>query len=245
MTPVSYPAGLVPTIGLPLLMEFRCYPDDGAFGLNGFTIALACNSSAKPNFRAFSTGGIDTSGTPQQVDPDNDPIARGGYNPVSNPPGAKTPPTDCSFYFGQAEFVVRVSRVVSKWMDVGSGQRGIFAAPIVEPTPLEQPSGTQVVMAFRGATSVTSSGGGGWTNRDQENADNYDAYGNTQDLNGGPTGCGCNITPTFLNGDATWKTDISEINTARFFQFRVTFVSNTETLLTPELSALGFAYTLN
>ena len=245
MTPVSYPAGLVPTIGLPLLMEFRCYPDDGAFGLNGFTIALAVNGSAKPHFRAFSTGGIDTSGVPHQVNPDNDPVAQGGYDPTSNPPGAKTPGADTSFYLGQADFVVRVSRVVSKWMDVGSGQRAYFAAPIVEPAPLEQPTGTQMVLAYRGATTVTSSGGGGWTNRDQENADNYDAYGNANALGGAGTGCSCTISPTFLNGDATWKSDISEINTARFFQFRVTFVSNTETLLTPELSALGFAYVLD
>ncbi len=130
-------------------------------------------------------------------------------------------------------------------MDVGSGRRATFSAPTVEPAPQEQPSGTQVVLAFRGATTVTSSGGGGWTNRDQENAENYDAYGDHKTLNGGPTGCGCTISPTFLNGDATWKSDISEINTARFFQFRVTFVSNTETLLTPELSALGFAYMLD
>ena len=240
-TPTSYPAGDVPTIGLPMLMEFRCYPDDFAGGLNGLAVALAISSSSRPNFRAFSTGGIDQGGTTHKIDPDSEPVATGGYDPS----GAKTPGTDNTFYIGQVDFVVRVSRVVSKWLDVGAGYGAIFVSPVVEPTLPEQPSGTQVVLAFRGATTVTSSGGGGWSNRDQENADNYDAYGNTQDLNGGPTGCGCTITPTFLNADATWKSDMSEIDTARFFQFRATFVSNTETLLTPEISALGFAYFLN
>src|SRR5690606_22102948 len=40
-----YAAGEVPTIGLPLLMEYRCYPDAGALGLNAFDISLAINSS--------------------------------------------------------------------------------------------------------------------------------------------------------------------------------------------------------
>jgi hypothetical protein len=37
---------------------------------------------------------------------------------------------------------------------------------------------------------------------------------------------------------------MSQIQGARFFQTRVTFVSNAETLLTPTLSALGFAFRL-
>ena len=43
-----YTANNVPTIGLPLLMEFRTTADTGAFGLNGFKINIALNSSARP-----------------------------------------------------------------------------------------------------------------------------------------------------------------------------------------------------
>ena len=35
-------SGQVPTIGLPLMMEFRCYPDSGALGLTGETVSLDC-----------------------------------------------------------------------------------------------------------------------------------------------------------------------------------------------------------
>ena len=37
----------VPSIGLPLLMEFRTYPDSMAFGLNGFKVNLAINTSSR------------------------------------------------------------------------------------------------------------------------------------------------------------------------------------------------------
>ena len=41
-----YPTGEVQTCGLPLLMEFRCYPSDTGLGLNPLAVALAINSSA-------------------------------------------------------------------------------------------------------------------------------------------------------------------------------------------------------
>ncbi|HED65995.1 MAG TPA: hypothetical protein ENJ09_10625, partial [Planctomycetes bacterium] len=50
----------VPLPGLPLLMEFRCFPSDSAIGLNPLDISLAINSSVLPNFRTYSTGGLDT-----------------------------------------------------------------------------------------------------------------------------------------------------------------------------------------
>jgi len=40
------------------------------------------------------------------------------------------------------------------------------------------------------------------------------------------------------------RPNLDEIDGARFFQTRITFVSNAETLLTPTLSALGFAFRL-
>ena len=54
---------------------------------------------------------------------------------------------------------------------------------------------------------------------------------------------GLNSDITFLNpGDETWANVIDDIDTARFFQIRVTFLGNTTTLLNAELSAIGIAY---
>jgi len=44
------------------------------------------------------------------------------------------------------------------------------------------------------------------------------------------------------NGVGLEKWLDATITSAGFFQVRVTFVSNAETLLTPQLSALGFAF---
>jgi hypothetical protein len=63
-----YPVNQVPSIGLPLLMEFRCYPNDASLGLNGFKVAFAVNNSIAPYFRAFSTGGVLLSGQIVQID---------------------------------------------------------------------------------------------------------------------------------------------------------------------------------
>ena len=80
--------------------------------------SLAANSSSKPYFRAFSTGGIDTSGNTVLVQPDNEDSANGGFNPFSLPnPGAPTPGRDDAFYFGAVDFVTRVSRSHSVWYE--------------------------------------------------------------------------------------------------------------------------------
>jgi hypothetical protein len=54
-------------------------------------------------------------------------------------------------------------------------------------------------------------------------------------------------TPSFYNNpanttDKSWKNAISSINTAKFFQARVSFIANPQTSLVPELSALGFSF---
>ncbi len=225
-----YPPGQVPTIGLPLLMEFRCYPDDTALGLNAFDISLAVNSSARPNFRAFSTGGYDTNNNPVIKDPDLEDEADGGFNPGSNPPGATTPGVDNSFYIGQMDLVTRVSRVHTIWFDT-TFPSPTYAVPVVEPAPADQPAGTQVILAFRGATQMSITGSG--DDSILTNARQLDVYGDPL------AGAG---TPTYLNADATWRDTIQAINGARYFQTRITFISNTVTNLTPEMSTLAFAY---
>jgi hypothetical protein len=213
-------------------MEYRCYPDDAAHGLNGLDFNIAINSSSLPAFRVFSAGGSNSSGSPIRKDPDNEQVATGGFNPNSNPPGQTTPAFDDVVYLGQMDLIVRVSRVRSIFFDCGSDTTATgvtFSDPIFEPTADEQPIGTQVVLAYRGATSAD----GTWL----LDAGSTDAYG---DLRNPPaTGSG---SATWLNNDGGWKSTISAINGARFFQLRLSFFSNAETLLTPTLSALGFAF---
>ncbi len=226
-----YPTGSVATVALPLLMEFRCYPDDAAHGLNGLDFNIAINSSALPAFRVFSAGGTNPSGSPIHKDPDSEQVATGGFNPNSNPPGQATPGFDDVVYMGQMDLIVRVSRARSIYFDAAQGSPGgvTFTDPIVEPTPALQPLGTQVVLAYRGASQVNS-------NDAKLDASTMDAYG---ELRAPGTGTG---TVSFLNSDSTWKNSLSAINGANFFQVRLSFISNAETLLTPTLSALGFAY---
>lgn len=230
-----YPEGQVPTLGLPLLMEFRCYPDDQAFGLNGFKVNLALNTSARPAFRAFSTGGVLANGTIVRVDPDNQPNANGGISPAGTP----TPGNDDVFYLGQTDFVVRVNRVHTIWLDTLQFTAQ-YQTPVVEPPAALQPAGTQVVVALRGATNVTNGAPptGGVIPR--QNANAYDPYGDPKAAILVPS----NFTATFPIGpggvpDNTWKTNLAPLNNLRFVQARVTMISNPDTLLFPEITALG------
>jgi hypothetical protein len=244
VTPLKlYTANKVPTIGLPLLMEFRCYPDDTAFGLNGFKVNIALNSSARPAFRAFSTGGVLASGALKKIDPDNEPNAQGGITAAGLPTGFGTE-IDPVVYLGQVDFVVRVNRVHTIWIDtlVFTGQ---YQQPIVDPPNSLQPAGTQVIVALRGATNVTNGTAptGGVVPR--LNSASYDPYGDPRANVVVPN----NFTVTFPVGaggvpDNTWKTNMSLLNIytqQRFIQARITMLSNPDTLLFPEISGMGFS----
>ena len=215
-----YPKGFVPTVGLPLLMEFRCFPDDDALGLNSFDINIAINSSSLPNFRAFSTGGTNSSGVPVIKNPDSESVATGGFNPTSNPPGQPTIPVDCTFYIGQMDLIIRVSRAHSIWFNTESASP-VFSEPVVEPRQVDQPGQARIELAFRGATSVSGSV--------DVDAGLLDVYGE-----GGVV--------AFVNNDKSWKSDLTALQGARYFQTRISFISDAETMLTPILSALGFAF---
>lgn len=226
-----YAQNNVPSVGLPILMEFRCYPDDDALGLNAFDISVVTASSSRPNFRAFSTGGVNTANQIIKKNPDTQTTATGGFNPTSTPsPGATTIPADNSFYLGQMNLVTRISRAHSIWFDSTTATVQ-YSAPVIEPRASDQPEGTSVVLDYRGASTLTNT-------VLLTDSIGLDAYGNrvTTGTTGG-TG-----DPTFFNGDATWKSSLTTLNGARFFQVRITFISNAETNLSPELSALGFTY---
>tara|TARA_R110002096_G_scaffold151998_3_gene314834 strand:+ start:2365 stop:5691 length:3327 start_codon:yes stop_codon:yes gene_type:complete len=156
-----FPPGQVQSVGLPLLMEFRCYPDDGASGINAFRVSLATLNSSRPYFRAFATGGTNTVGGTVVVDPDTQVSAAGGFNPLSLPaPGQSTYGRDNTVYTGALDLVVRVSRAVSVWFPVTDPTTGelfdspSFASPILEPRPESQPAGTELTLDFRGAASI-------------------------------------------------------------------------------------------
>jgi hypothetical protein len=235
-----YPSSKVPTIGLPLLMEFRTYVDtlNPANGSNGFRVAIAINTSANPYFRAFSTGGVNpVNGQIINVDPDAATNASGGINPIS---GAPTAPRDNVFYYGQAEFVVRVSRLHTVWFDTLATSS--FVPPVVEAGTTGLPPGTQIQVAFRGASSIATGGASPW-----HDAANLDAYGDgytpyqltllvkPQNLY---------FVPAFFPAasDKSWKSNISSLSGARFIQARVTFISNAETNASASLSSLGIAF---
>lgn len=222
---VPYGPGLVRSVGMPLLSEFRCFPSDGIIGLNAFDVGIANGAASTPNFRAFSTGGTDAGGNPVPRNPDLQTTALGGFNPQSMPPGAATLGIDNSFYFGELSFVTRVSRAHTLWFDALTAgpffTQPSYAASVIEPRPEDLPLGTQVVIEWRGASVIGNADG-------LVDATTLDAYGD-------------GALPTFVNG-ADWKASPAEIQNARYFQVRVTFISNTETGLTPELSSLGLAF---
>jgi hypothetical protein len=220
--------GQVPTAGLPLLLEFRCYPSETGIGLNPLAIVLASNVSAAPNFRAFSTGGFNTQGQRVTKDPDLENFPSGGFNPNSRPPGKPTArAADNSLYLGQLDYVVRVSRVHTIWIDTNT-TRARFADVVLEPPDGARPSGTRILADFRGAERFDGSEGRPFS------AFGLDAYGNP---NLGST--------VFHRGDPTWKRDARELDGARFVQLRLTFLNNVSSGLVAELSAVGVAYSVD
>lgn len=212
-----YAAGQVPTIGLPLLMEFKTFPDDAAIGLNGIQVALALSRSGVPYFRAFSAGGVDTGGQVVLVDPDADPAAQGGFSPGGQP----TPGRDNAVLLGQVDFVVRVNVAHTVWIDSGSATTS-WAPPALGATDLLQAPGASASLAFRGADAVPIAA----TN----DASQLDPYGDVPFV-------------VFHGGDATWSADPTALDGARYLQARITLVSDPVTGDAALIDSLGVAWT--
>lgn len=249
-----YRPGQVQTIGLPLLMEFRTFPDANALGVNALRTALAVNSSSRPYFRAFSAGGVDQSGTTVVVDPDAETEANGGFNPGSIPPGQATFGRDNSVYLGAVDFVVRRSVVHSLWIDAGDQ-----AAARAFEEPLVAVAGgspdTRVEVSLRGASSIVLVTGGGTqfeNDSDMNGVVDYVEDANFIDLYGdyyNDTGvlnhdtAAANSGLTFVSGDDAWKPGANEIAGARYVQLRYVLESDPVTGEVPELTATGVAWT--
>lgn len=216
---------LVPTIGMPLLMEFRCYPDNTALGLNIFDVSNVTLNGA-PRTRAFSQGGVAPGGVIVVKDPDLQNLATGGFNPASAPPGLATVGTDNVFYIGQLNLVTRVSRAHTIWFDTPNVTGPRYVTPIMDPAPERQPTGTSIVLAFRGASQITAG------NNSLVTANSLDMYGDIA------TG----VTFHTSSAGGVWRNLMSDINGAELFQTRISFISNAQTGLSPTVSALGFAY---
>ena len=231
-----YAQGFVPTIALPLMMDFRVYPSSQVLGANllsGF-FAIATNppgGEVAPFWTAYTAGGVSAStGVPIVIDPDAQAVAGGA---LATAGAAGSLPRNQVIYFGQGDFVVRVNRAHSRWFECAPSAPGApfsFAEPVIEPSIDALPPGTQLLVQYRGATGMNSAGTRPW-----EDAGNIDPYGN-------PRPGGTAFTVTFTGGSSTWKDTMAEINGSQFFQARVTMISNPVSGATPELSSLGFAF---
>ena len=233
----AYGLGFVPTIGLPLLMDFRVYPSSQILGANQLTglFAIATNppspTEIAPFWTALTAGGVLAStGIPSVVDPDAEASARGL---LTGGGAVGTLPRNQFIFFGQGDFVVRVNRAHTRWFECAPTAPGLpfdFAEPVVEPSIDRLPPGTQLLVQYRGATAMNSTGTRPW-----EDAGQLDPYGN-------PRPGGTAFTVTFTGGSNTWKDTMAAINGSQFFQARITMVSNPVSGATPELSSLGFAF---
>jgi hypothetical protein len=245
--------------GLSLLMDFSCFPDEGAVGQNALAVALASASAPQPYFRAFTTGGVKKNGKIKLVNPDKETRANGGFNPLSSPPGAPTPGNDPVVYMGAADFVVRTSRSHSVWFPatdpIGGGTFAapLYSSPITEPRAEDQTAGTSVVLSFRGVTDFdppTDACTGLPVMGPMEDATTMDLYGDHYNDACLPNPTGQpnhstkfeNLGLTFLNADDDWKATIQEVDSAPYYQVRLTFLSDILSGLGPELSAVAVSW---
>jgi hypothetical protein len=235
-----YPLAEVPTVGLPLLMDFRGYANAAVHatnlvgGYHPLHNPLLPPQEIPPFFTAITYGGIDPNNPtiPVIVDPDQVLTAVGGV-PVST---VGLLPRNQHVMFGQGDFVIKVNRVHTRWFECAPGVAGqpfAFASPVIEPKISDLPPGTQVRLHFRGATGITT---GGAAPKPWERAENLDFYGDSSPV------ATDTFTVVYTNQDPTWKEDMTQINGSQFFQCRITMISNIESGATPNLSSLGFSF---
>lgn len=238
------------SVGLPLLMEFSCFPSN-TVSLNTFDVSQAVQNFNTPFFRAFSTGGFDANGNSIKKDPDNQPSPTGGFNGVAGgiiPIGAATDPRDNTVYLGQLDLVIRISRAYTVMVDAGLDPDGAFIAlpdyaeVVLEPAPSAQPDGTSIQLAYRGHASASG------------DVDPRFLDGGLLSIYGDisyaplilPPACEApdpeNAPTIFDPSVPVWSENLDDIDNLRWSQVRMTFVGNTITGLTPSLSGFGMAY---
>lgn len=227
----------VPSVGLALLLRFRCYPFADRLGLNQFTTTQMQPSSALPAFRMFSAGGQDGSAEWFRVQPDNP--AAGGTAPSGGflPGGGRTATQfDTLMYWLNADFAVRVSRVYTHWFDLGDVlDTGEVRGVILEPENPDQPPGTSLLVEYRGSVLVDHNGNPLINPSPLTTADNpFDGYGDS-------LGVGTVSTP------GPWTTNLADLenHSYKYIQIRFTFIANTDLGTQPRLDGLGLALDLD
>jgi hypothetical protein len=163
--------GSIGAIGLPLLVDFWTHPSASATGANGWQVSLAVQSSAAPEFRAYSAGGV-VGGQPMPVDPTTPEwlVASGGPSPS----GARTLPGDNTVFWVMCDFLKSQTVATAGFVDLvdphrvpasngdprlgrfprAPGQTLGFAHELGGPTGIGFPAGTQATVEFRGAGAV-------------------------------------------------------------------------------------------
>jgi len=236
----TYLRGYYPSIALPLLMRYRSYPRGGEWGFNGFQVQIMVGSSNTPAFRVFSAGGQDTGAVWNLVVPDSNPKGthpHGGYQTSGPTAGNTTIGWGPELYWGQVDFVTKVSKVYTHWFDFGANLNSLSSVTL-EPTSTQANPGTAVLVDYRASTQVLNAACVALDIASplSDASANFDAYGDYDN-----TACG-QVDPT-----TSWTDDAAAlvISGQRFFQLRFTFVANIDQDLEAELDAFGFAYTTN
>lgn len=243
---------MVPSFGLPILLEFRCYSSDATVGINRLDTSLAmapvwtagvgpANALTalprNPVFRIFSAGGIDSSEQIIYKDPDLQVAPTGGFHYEANtiaPKGAQTGGSDTYFYMGQLDFVVRVSRAHTIWHQIADGSP-VYSQPIVEPSADRQPKGTSIQVHMRGATTNGNT-------QSLNNAATLNMYGDIPVGTGGDVQIFPGSYNANISGLTDWTTDPAAMTGFQFFQVRLTFINNAAAGTSPELSTLALAF---
>lgn len=248
--------GSIPSVGLPLLVDFRVYPaaDPNTKGLNGFFVKNALQAPTNPHFSVWSEGGLDTTLSPKTVTPD---VAPDGVTPTGSffppgstagTPGTKTAPGDGNVYVGRVDFAVKVSRVYTHYYSLTSAVvlNPTFKATNTLLLPTVQPPGTSVKVNYRGADSVTGTA--------LTDARCFDAYGDVYTANAPTgqvpqpsiTGCGTSVisgpVPS-LNTTINFTPDITQLNGKKFLQMQFNFTADIVNNVAPVVSAFGVAFT--
>ncbi len=223
----------IPTVGLPLLIETRCFPTDGV-SLNGFLTSIAVTSTPRPFFRAFSTGGFNTQGQAVSKDPDLELIPTGGFNtnPLATQLGAATLPQDPVVYSGQVDFVTRLSRAHTAYLRAPGFVNPDWKAVIVDALG-DLPEGTSIRLDFRGHDAAPS------PSVPLGDAAFMDVYG---DLAEGDLSDDQADFFGFEVTDPLWTDDLDDLDGVQSIQIRITFEGNIESLQTPRLDTLSLVF---
>lgn len=242
------PSASFPSIALPLLMEFRCYPGSGVGG-NGLATSFMYNTNqggdqnpplnqvTLPASRIFSQGYRTNTGFQRIVSPANASVwdtPRGGFSPSAQ---AETASHDPTMYWGVLDLQNRTSVFFSRWFDTGATNANArtYGGVVIEPSIGDLPAGTDIVVEFRAATSITT------TSSIATNANNLDPYGNCNTpSSNGVFACTTSLGATGLTD---WTSDITSLAVGkRYLQMRVRLISNAETNLRPTVKGIGIVY---